>query len=142
MQELTKVKIAGREYPVKLDINVLEEIQESYGSVSEFERDILGLKYLKDEAGAQQYKEDGTPIIYAGEPSIKAIKLVLPLMINEGLKITADWENKEFDRIDAEEIYRECDVSFEVLAEIIKDEFRKCFAAKKQKPSKREKTSR
>lgn len=125
MKELTKIKIAGEEYPVKLDINVLEEIQENYGSIYQFEREILGIKNV-------EYDEQGTVVkMENSEPSIKAIKMVLPLMINEGMKITADLENKEFNPVSAEMIYRECDVSYELLAKMIHAEFKKCFATKK-----------
>lgn len=136
MKELTKITIAGQKYPVKMDINVLEEIQEKYGSVNIFEKEISGIRNI-------EYDEEGrVKKIDICEPSIKAIKFVLPLMINEGMKITADMENKDFSMVDAEMIYRECDVSFYELAEIAYDEFKKCFSAKKQKPSKEEKKSR
>lgn len=124
MQELTKIKIAGQEYPIKLDINVLGEIQEKCGSIYQFEREILGIKVEYDEQGNIKKIEDS-------EPSIKAIKMVLPLMINEGMKITADLENKEFTPVEAEQIYRECDISFKTLAKIIHTEFKKCFVVKK-----------
>ncbi len=125
MRDLTKIKIAGQEYPIKLDINVLEEIQEKYGSVNQFEREILGIKNV-------EYNTEGKVENFEScEPSIKAIKTVLPLMINEGMKITADMENKEYTPVDAETIYRECDMDFNVLANIIHAEYRKCFAVKK-----------
>lgn len=124
MEELTRIRIGKKAYPVKLDINVLETIQEEYGSIVQFERDILGIEPVYDSAGK---------LIDAvnKEPSIKAIKIVLPAMINEGLKIEADWQNKEFDRVEAEMVFRECDMDFNALADLIHKEFKKCFATKK-----------
>ena len=38
MEKLRRIILDGRTFPVKFDLNVLEQIQEEYGSVYEFER--------------------------------------------------------------------------------------------------------
>lgn len=131
MEKLKKIQIGETKYPFKIDLNVLEQIQEKYGSVHEFERDLLGLKYLKDKEGNQLYDEEGAPRMYKQEPSIKAIRTILPLMINEGLEIEAEEKGESFTPVSDQTILRECGVPFNLLAEIIHEEFRRCFATKK-----------
>lgn len=124
MEELNRIKIGDREYPVKIDINVLEVIQEKYGSINQFELDILGL-------GNIQYDEEGNVTsAEKKEPSVKAIKAVLPAMINEGMKITADSENKEFEPVKAEDIYIR-EINLTKTAKAIHNELKRCFQTKK-----------
>lgn len=111
---------------------MLEIIQDEFGTINEFERKLLGLRFLKDKEGKQILGKDGEPVMYAGEVSIKAIKVALPAMINEGLQIEADETGKTFDPIEDEYILRNCNISFELLGEIIQEEFKKCFEIKKK----------
>lgn len=129
--KLKKINIGGTNYPIIMDINVLEHIQNEYESINQFERDILGLRYQKDENGNQQYDMEGKPKMYVVEPSIKAIKVALPSMINEALAIEADEKNTSWEPVTEEYIFRECTISFEVLARIIHDEYKRCFKIKK-----------
>lgn len=129
--KLKRIIINGKTYPMKMDLNVLELIQEKYESVSKFERDILGIKYVKNEDGTQRYNADGDPQMVIGEVSIKAIKLALPAMINEGLAIEAEETGKAFDRVEEEFIFRNCNISYELLGEMIYEEFKRCFEVKK-----------
>lgn len=131
MEKLRRITINGIVYPIKMDMNVLQHIQENYGTINEFERDVLGYKYMLDRNGKQILTEEGKPAMYKTEPSIKAIKIVLPVMINEGLEIESEERGKEFTPVSEEEIIRNCDVSFSILADIIHEEFAKCFAVKK-----------
>lgn len=131
MEKLKRIIIAGSNYPYKIDLNVLEHIQEEYGSVHAFEMDILGLKFLKDEEGKQLYNEEGEPRMYKAEPSVKAIRTVLPIMINEGLEIEAEEKGEPFTPISEKMILRQCDMSFEILSDVIHEEFRRCFVTKK-----------
>lgn len=131
MEKLKRIIIGGINYPIKIDLNVLEYIQENYGSINEFERDLLGIKFLKDEEGRQLYDGEGEPCICRVEPSIKAIKIVLPVMINEGLEIEAEGKRESYHPVSEQTLLRECDISFEVLANIIHEEFKRCFATKK-----------
>lgn len=131
MEKLKRIQIGETDYPYKIDLNVLEQIQEAYGTVYEFERDLIGLDYLKDEEGKQLYDEEGYPRMYKKEPSIKAVRTVLPLMINEGLEIEAEEKGGTFSGVPDRMLLRECRISFERLAEMIHEEFKRCFATKK-----------
>lgn len=142
MGELKKIIIKGKAYPIKIDLNVLQAIQEEYGSINEFERDLLGIKYQKDENGNQIYDEKGDPAIYLVEPSVRAISMVLPLMINEGLAVEAHRTGKELEQVEDSEILAECDISFEYLSELIHEEYSTCFVTKKNSPERAEKINR
>lgn len=131
MQKLRKITIGGKSYPVKIDLNVLQIIQDEYGSVNAFERDILGLKLVKGENGEQLYTKEGDPQMEITEPSVKAIKLALPAMINEGLALDAYRLKKDYKPVAENEIIASCDVPFTILANMIHEEYKKCFEVKK-----------
>ena len=131
MENLNRITIGGNEYPVKIDLNVLETIQDGYGTINGFERDLLGIRMLKDAEGNQLYEDDGSPRIEITEPSIRAIKLALPAMINEGLAIEADETCSRFVPIGEEQVFRMGGADYETLAGIIHKEFKKCFDTKK-----------
>ena len=131
MEKLRRIIIGNKTYPIKIDLNVLEHIQENYGSISQFEMDILGFKFKKDMDGKQVYTEDGKPAMYKAEPSVKAIKTVLPAMINEGIAVEKDNNHAvPLNPVSENEIFRECAISYELLAEMIHEEFKRCFEVK------------
>ena len=131
MEDLKRMLIGDRTYPFRIDLNVLEQIQEEYGTINGFERDLMGLRYKKDEDGQQVYDEKGKAVMELAEPSIKAIKVVLPLAINEGIMIEADEQNKPAETLTEEFVIRNCTVGFEILSKMLLEEFRRCFATKK-----------
>lgn len=131
MDKLKRIMISGKTYPMKCDLNVLEALQEEFGSVNEFERQLLGIRFKKDEEGKQLYTKDGDPQMYIVEPSIKAIKTALPLMINEGLAIEAARKGAVAEQVEELDIIAGCDISFELLSRMIHEEYKKCFVTKK-----------
>lgn len=131
MEKLKRIMIAKKTYPMKCDLNVLEALQEEFGSVNEFERLLLGIRMQKDEEGRQLYTKDGEPQIYIVEPSIKAIKVALPLMINEGLAIEAAEKGGVAEHVEELDVIAGCDISFELLSRMIHEEYKKCFVTKK-----------
>lgn len=131
MEKMKRMLIAGRTYPYKIDLNVLEAIQDEYGSISQFERELLGYRFRLDEDGNQIYSEDGEPVMYRVEPSIRAIKAALPAAINEGLAIEAEERGKEYVPIAEKEVFRNCTISYELLARMLHEEFKRCFETKK-----------
>lgn len=141
MEDLKRIRIAGTEYPYRIDLNVLERIQEIYGEIHRFEMDILGLRYLKDKDGKQIYDKDGEPRMRSAEPSVHAIRRVLPLMINEGLEIESEITGKPWEPVTEKELARNCDVAYEYLAELIHEEYKRCFVTKKPVPGKEEVTA-
>lgn len=130
MKKMEKIQIGEKTYPIKMDLNVLESIQDQYGSVRAFELDLIGIKLEEDGNG----KKVATKV----EPSIKAIKTALPLMINEGLEIEAAVTGKSYDPVEELQIIQECCIPFDELARIIHAELKRCFG-KKQQPGERTK---
>lgn len=114
-----------------MDLNVLEQIQDNYESISKFEMDLIGLDYIRDEEGHYVFDEENKPEMYLREPSVRAIRTALYPMINEGLEIEAEETGKEWQPVTKEFIERECTINFKYLADIIHEEFKRCFAVKK-----------
>lgn len=131
METLRRIILDGRTFPVKIDLNVLEKIQDEYGSIYEFERKILGLEVARDRNGKVIYGDDKKPVMLSVEPSIKAIKTVLPLMINEGLAIEAGETGQSWEPVSDLWVFANCSIDFNVLAKMIHAEFKRCFETKK-----------
>lgn len=70
---MDKLEYKGKEYKLIFNFNVLEAIQEEYGTL--------------DKMLSQAYGKT------TGEPSIKALAFIIAAMVNEGIDI--DNENKE-----------------------------------------------
>lgn len=77
------VNLAGKEYPIRCDINVLAEIQEQFGTISDFEMLIAGVRIAKDENGDVMLDEDKKVLFERCDSSIKAIAAILPCMLTE-----------------------------------------------------------
>lgn len=136
MEQLQSVIIGTHRYPIKIDLNVLEQIQDNYGSINAFEMELLGLGFTKDSEGHQVLDDSGKPVMYKKEPSIKAIRAALYPMINEGLEIEAEETGKEFHPVTKKFIERESALDYQYLADVIHGEFKRCFNVKKTRPEK------
>lgn len=113
-----KIKICDKEIPLWCDIFVINELQEKYGTVGEFERKLIGLQETEDGKFIKREKDLG------------AITFALRLMIKEGYrKLEAMGEQTE--KADVEQLLMDVDIPFTDLADIIHDAFRRCFTSKK-----------
>jgi hypothetical protein len=130
--ELNKIEINGTEYPIYCDLNVLDLIQENFESVNEFERGILGLVPLRDKDGELMRDETGALLQEQHEPKIKTVAFGLFVMIREGQRIQKRETGEDVELIQKEDIMEGCRTSFIELAEIVREEFNKCFAFKKK----------
>ncbi len=121
---MTEIEFSGKKYPICMDLNVLADLQDKYGSIAEFEHQLRGLVRSKD----------GTGWVEGREPSAKVIAYVLPLMINEALEIRAD-EDQDYPvkRVSRIKIINEVDKSPRELARIITEELAYAMAVKKKK---------
>lgn len=131
MYKLNELQIGSVKYPYIIDLNVLEEIQETFGTVGEFERQILGIELIKDDDGNVLFDKDGKPKMKVKDPSIKAINTVLPMMVNEGILIQAERDGREPVVLTRMQVVSECTLSYRDLANLIHDEFERRFEAKK-----------
>ena len=115
MDKCTKIKISGKEYPIRFDYMVLKDISEKYSSIRKFEMDLLGMEKIGQ-------KDDGSPIINkTKEPSISCIIFLLPKMINSALDYMG------YEQIEENQIIKEIDINFSELAMKLHDEMVKCF---------------
>lgn len=131
MERLKSITINKVRYPYKIDLFVLEKLQETWSSISEFERELKGFKLAKTPDGAQRYDENGEMLIERVHFSIKALNDILPLMVNEGIEIESSAKGKEFEPVDEKEFIRNCNISPYRLQELVVEEFDRCFEVKK-----------
>ena len=117
-EEVHHITLSGKEIPIKCDILVLERLQQKYGSLSVFEREILNWEYEKDADG----KKKKTRV--AKEPNIEAVLYALYEMAKEGAVI----EGIEIGQ--REDFMRKIDVQFMDLASAVHDEFAFGFSEK------------
>lgn len=131
MRQLRRIPIGENTYPICIDLNVLQQIQEKYITLSEFEKKLLGLVYVKDEKGENVYDNNGKKKVVIVEPSVEAMKFILPRMINEGLAIESEMLRKPIRQVTDTEIEFECEIPLYELQKIIYEEYQRCFATKK-----------
>lgn len=117
----TVVMINGKEVPLWCDIFVLDEVQEEYGTIAGFERKLTGIRETED---------NGKKRVYKVEPEVKTIIFALKLMMQEGYRKEAILGITR-EKVDPDEIIMNADIPFNRLAEILHNEFRRCFSAKK-----------
>ena len=100
--KLTYIETASRNYPIVFNINVMEEIQEAYKSVSVW--------------GAIVENAEG------GEPKIKDLKIGLMMMINEGIDIENEQTGKNEPMVSSKQVGRIIsEVGFEKITQVIKN---------------------
>lgn len=84
--KLTYIETKDRNYPIVFNINVMEEIQEAYGSIGAW--------------GAIVENADG------GEPKVKDLKIGLMLMINEAIDIENEEKGENRPLVNAKQVGR------------------------------------
>lgn len=100
--KLTYIHTEKRDYPIVFNINVMEEIQEAYKSVSVW--------------GAIVENREG------GEPKVKDLKIGLMYMINEGIDIENEMTGKNEPMVDSKQVGRIIsEVGFEEITQVIKN---------------------
>jgi hypothetical protein len=97
--KLTHIKAGDKEYPIVFNMNVMEEIQEAYGSMAKW--------------GAIVDNEEG------GEPKIKDFKIGLMMMINEGIDIENEITGENKPMVTSKQVGRIIsEVGFEEITEV------------------------
>ena len=100
--KLTYIEYNDRKYPIVFNINVMEEIQEAYGSVGAWG----GIVENADR----------------GEPKVKDLKIGLMFMINEGIDIENEMTGQNAPLLTAKQVGRLIsDVGFQVITDVIKN---------------------
>ena len=102
LNKLEYIEANNRKYPVTFNINVMEEIQEAYGSISKW--------------GAIVENAEG------GEPKVKDLKIGLMAMINEGIDIENENTNGNMPFVTAKQVGRIIsEKGFEAITRVIKN---------------------
>lgn len=100
--KLTYIETEKRKYPIVFNLNVMEEIQEKYGSMSNW-------------GGIVENAE-------GGEPKIKDLKIGLMFMINEAIDIENEENGTNEPTVNAKQVGRVIgEVGFAEITNIIKN---------------------
>lgn len=144
-EKLNTVTIGGHKLPIKCDFNILQILQENFGTLKKFEQALIGMVPILDKDGNQIYEIDsqGNESIKfkTTEPSLKALAIALPTMINEGRQ-QAKAQGEEEDDFDYKTAIKEADFSIVEVAVELHNEYRRCFDRKKVKVSSRTATKK
>lgn len=130
MKELKRIRINGKEYPIRCNIRVLGEIQEVCGNLREFEIRIRGLEKQEEEGGAVSFRR-------GKEPDYGLMVQILPLMVNEGIS-EARRRGEELEPLTTQEILEGLEEPPAQTAQMLFCEYAACFTGKKQQPRGRE----
>ena len=144
-EKLNTVRIGNKRIPVKCDFNILQILQEEFGTLKNFEQKLIGMQPVLDADGNQVYEinSDGIEAIKfkTTEPNLHAIAVALPLMINEG-KIQSEKQGESGIDFDYKTAIAEADFSIVEVAVDLHNEYRRCFDRKKLKASTRTATKK
>lgn len=100
--KLTYIKTNDRDYPIVFNINVMEEIQEAYGTISVWGAIVENAK--------------------GGEPKVKDLKIGLMMMINEGIDIENERTGGNMPMINSKQVGRIIsEKGFEEITRVIKN---------------------
>ena len=100
--KLTYIENKDRRYPIVFNINVMEEIQEAYGSLSAWGS-------IVENTGG-------------GEPKVKDLKIGLMMMINEAIDIENEEKGEKAPMVTSKQVGRLItDVGFDVITKKIQE---------------------
>lgn len=140
-EDLNKIKLGEKQYPIKCDIAILEKIQEKYGSIEAFEENILTWEKALDKNGEEIIEkkagENGEvlekPKIKGKMPRIKYVNDFLFWVIQEGELISADNEKREAKKYTRDQVVRlATNRKIMDLARELHDEFYRCLTQKNE----------
>lgn len=124
------ITLSGEEFPIKCDLVVLEKIQDVYGSIITFEKQIYTFVPKLDDQGDIVTDEDGMMIGNVVTPaSITALFNALRWMVDEGCEILKDL-GEPVPEYTPEKLKRMVDMPPYQLSEIVHAEFTRCFERK------------
>lgn len=136
--KLNYIELSGEKYPIKCDIIVLEEIQDEYESLQEFENGIRGFVPNRDEDGEIIINEEGLMTGTSGTPNIKMLNKALVWMVKEGIEIAKE-AGGDCAEITEKTLLRKVDLPPRELGQLLHEEFLRCFARKNQNTTQGEK---
>ena len=90
-----KLQYKDKTYDVVFNLNVLEQIQEEYGTLDNWADLTDGEEVVFDEDGNPVIDQDGKQVTKPKEVDAKALKFGIWCMINEGIEIKNDEEGTD-----------------------------------------------
>lgn len=141
-EKLNYVELSGEQYPIKCDMVVLEQAQEKYGNLTEFEAGLYKFTAKLDEDGNLVKNEAGLIVGTVDEPDMKVVEDALYWMITEGLEIEAEEKGTELKTVTRKSLMRKADASPFAIAGALHDEFMKCYERKNVKTMQNQKAEK
>ena len=132
IEKLNTITLSGQTFPFKCDNLVLEELQDEFGTLDDFEKKLNGWVPVLDENGVHKKNDKGEGLFKVVEPSMKAINFALPLMIREGVEIANETADEKITLPSDKEILRLIEQPLPVSKEIYA-EYLNCFRVKNAK---------
>lgn len=145
-EKLNEIELQGKKYPIKCDLLVLEEIQNEFASLNEFEKGLITVEKIEEEKDEieealeeelgerteedmeREPGEDAKKIQYKVKfPDMKKVSAALFFMVNEGEEITAELEGRDPVKYTRKELARKVGESVIRVANQLHDEFYRCF---------------
>lgn len=126
--EIARIKLSDTyEVPFRCDLYVLNAIQDKYGTIEAFERELVG---LHEKEGSKDVSGDEYEM---REPSIKAVLFALPMMVREGFRAEKEENDREIPDMNDMQLVLNIRRDYRLIANDIHEELGRCFGIKKKK---------
>ena len=132
-EKLNYIELSGEAWPIKCDMAVLEQIQEKYGDLQEFEKKLYQFRPNLDENGEEIRNDEGLIVGTMEYPDVGAVIDALFWMVSEGMEIEAEESGKEPRKVSRKELIRKIDASPIDVGDALHDEYVRCFRRKNVK---------
>jgi hypothetical protein len=139
IEKLNTISLGSQVFPFKCDNLVLEQLQDEFGTLDDFEKKLNGWVPVLDENGIQKKNDKGEGLFKVVEPSMKAINFSLLLMIREGVEIHNETAAEKIELPSDKALLRLIEQPLPVSKEIY-EEYLNCFKVKNAKTTQGKKT--
>jgi len=120
------ITLSGETFPLRCDLMVLEQIQEQYGDISDFEYKLIGFEPDRDDFNNIMYTENGNTLGKYTNPDIPTVGKALALMVNEGMAY------EEQEPVSEKKLKMLVDIPLRELADILHEVYLSSFRRKNQ----------
>lgn len=118
------VTLSGQVLPIRCDLYVLEQIQERYENLEDFEYRLMGFVPSRDEFGDVIINEKGNTEGRFTTPDIKVLGDALHMMVNEALEYAGA------ETMGEKKLKQMVDIPVSELSRKLHDEYLNCFKRK------------
>lgn len=126
--ELSTIEFHGDKLPILCTMEILEQIQDEFGSITKFSERLIPVT------------PDNKP---NGLPDMHAVVFTLPKFINEGIDVYNQDHKIKLEKMTVKEIFQKCDKSLlDVALAIYQEMWRSVNAPKQQPPAKTSRNSK